>query len=152
MASYYKSWRLYFQMICLLCNVFLLGRFLRDTNCTDSNHKLNAWHSCACPQLYQQLGSSFLDHFVILVLPAGLVLLLQIILVPLVFHSSQADVCNFKIFGNFNLYFYLLHCLCSVKCAKVLKFLVYCDMQTAEEAMTPIESTFSLDVNSRLDW
>lgn len=27
-----------------------------------------------------------------------------------------------------------------------------CDMQTAEEAMTPIESTFSLDVNSKLDW
>lgn len=25
-------------------------------------------------------------------------------------------------------------------------------MQTAEEAMTPIESTFSLDVNSKLDW
>jgi hypothetical protein len=24
--------------------------------------------------------------------------------------------------------------------------------QTAEEAMTPIESTFSLDVNSKLDW
>lgn len=26
------------------------------------------------------------------------------------------------------------------------------DVQTAEEAMTPIESTFSLDVNSNLDW
>lgn len=25
-------------------------------------------------------------------------------------------------------------------------------LQTAEEAMTPIESTFSLDVNSKLDW
>jgi hypothetical protein len=25
-------------------------------------------------------------------------------------------------------------------------------MQTAEEAMTPIESTFSLDVASKLDW
>lgn len=25
-------------------------------------------------------------------------------------------------------------------------------MQTAEEAMTPIESTFSLDVNMKLDW
>ena len=24
--------------------------------------------------------------------------------------------------------------------------------QTAEEAMTPIESTFSLDVNAKLDW
>ncbi|CAL5394261.1 unnamed protein product [Camellia sinensis] len=30
-----------------------------------------------------------------------------------------------------------------------LKFLEY--VQTAEEAMTPIESTFSLDVNSKLD-
>ncbi|CAL5425281.1 unnamed protein product [Camellia sinensis] len=34
--------------------------------------------------------------------------------------------------------------------AKGLKFLEY--VQTAEEAMTPIESTFSLDVNSKLDW
>lgn len=25
-------------------------------------------------------------------------------------------------------------------------------VQIAEEAMTPIESTFSLDVNSKLDW
>jgi hypothetical protein len=25
-------------------------------------------------------------------------------------------------------------------------------LQTALEAMTPIESTFSLDVNSKLDW
>ncbi|PWA88015.1 DUF21 domain-containing protein [Artemisia annua] len=36
---------------------------------------------------------------------------------------------------------------------KFLKVIVngYSD-QTAEEAMTPIESTFSLDVNSKLDW
>lgn len=30
--------------------------------------------------------------------------------------------------------------------------LFYIVMQTAEEAMTPIESTFSLDVASKLDW
>lgn len=29
---------------------------------------------------------------------------------------------------------------------------IYSYVQTAEEAMTPIESTFSLDVNSKLDW
>lgn len=35
---------------------------------------------------------------------------------------------------------------------RFLPIIIFFFDQTAEEAMTPIESTFSLDVNSKLDW
>lgn len=49
---------------------------------------------------------------------------------------------------------YFMHPFCST-CLYKLPFspiLICIFDQTAEEAMTPIESTFSLDVNSKLDW
>lgn len=35
---------------------------------------------------------------------------------------------------------------------RTLKLIFFFYKQTAKEAMTPIESTFSVDVDSKLDW
>ena len=56
---------------------------------------------------------------------------------------------QWDLFYDFNIGFCLLLCL---NLNKMVNYWIFWNSQTAEEAMTPIESTFSLDVSSKLDW